>query len=142
MGNDLEPTQSAQSAQRLNSISGAVIGAAVEVHRHLGPGLLESAYEACLAHELIAGGFAIERQKPLPVFYKGQRLDVGYRLDLVVEKLVVVEIKSIERLERVHFSQVLSYLRLTGCRLGLLINFNVPKLVEGVRRVANALPRE
>lgn len=140
MGKDLVPTQSAQSAQRLNSLTRAIIAAAVEVHRHLGPGLLESIYEACLAQELIEAGYAIERQKAVPVAYKGRLLDIGYRLDLLVEKIVIVELKSTDRLERVHLSQMLSYLRLADCRVGLLINFNVPRLVEGIRRVVNALP--
>jgi GxxExxY protein len=141
MGNDSDQPQSAQSTQRLNSISGAIIGAAVEVHRHLGAGLLESAYEACLAHELHARGMLFATQVPLPVVYKGRQLDVGYRLDLVVEHAVIVELKSIEQFDRIHTAQMLSYLRLSGLRLGLLINFNVPKLVDGIRRVAKALPK-
>jgi GxxExxY protein len=115
-----------------------VIGAAVEVHRHLGLGLLESAYSACLGFELRERGLDVATQVPLPVVYKGRRLDVGYRLDLVVEDAVVVELKSVERIERVHAAQLLSYLRLSGHRLGLLINFNVRVLTEGVRRIANA----
>ena len=145
MGNDSVPpqsAQSAQSAQRLNSVSGVVIGAAMEVHRHLGPGLLESTYEACLAHELQTRGIEAVTQVALPVIYKGQRLDIGYRLDFVVENCLVVELKSIERFEPVHLAQMLSYLRLSKYSLGLLINFNVPKLVEGIRRVANALPED
>jgi GxxExxY protein len=134
--------QSTQSTQRLNSITHTIIGAAVEVHRHMGPGLLESAYKACLVFELRERGLEAVTEVPLPVIYKGQQLDVGYRLDLVVESCVILELKSIERFERVHIAQLLSYLRLGKCPLGLLINFNVPILVEGVRRIANALPKE
>ena len=140
MATSSDPTQSAPSAQRLNLLTRTVIGAAVEVHRHLGPGLLESLYEACLAHELLQAGLEIGRQKPLPIRYKGRLLDGGLRLDLLIEGCLIVELKSIDRIERVHLSQLMSYLRLTDCRLGLLINFNVPRLVEGVRRVANAFP--
>ena len=118
-----------------------VIGAAIEVHRHLGPGMLESAYEACLTQELVNAGLLVERQKVLPIVYKGQRVDVGYRLDLVVERSLILELKAVERLDRVHLSQMLSYLKLSGHQLGLLINFNVPQLKEGIRRVANTLPK-
>jgi GxxExxY protein len=114
-----------------------IIGAALEVHRELGAGLLESAYEACLGHELISRGLSVERQRPLPVRYKEVVLDVGYRLDLVVEQLVIVELKSVAQLDRVHESQMLSYLRLSGLPLGLLINFNVPQLRDGLRRFIN-----
>jgi GxxExxY protein len=138
MGNASLPPQSSQRTQRLNSISGAIIGAAIEVHSHLGPGLLESAYGACLTHELRERGFAVVTQLPLPIVYKGRTLEVGYRLDLVVDDDVVVELKSIERFEPVHVAQLLSYLRLGKYPLGLLINFNVPILVKGVRRIANA----
>jgi|SRR5437764_15243026 len=131
--------QSTQSAQSFFGLTERVIGAAIEVHRHLGPGLLESTYEACLAHELAEAGIVIQRQKPLPVLYKGIRLDIGYRIDLVVEDRLIVELKSVERLDRVHTSQMLSYLKLSGYRLGLLINFNVPQLKQGIRRIANAL---
>ncbi|HOF18522.1 MAG TPA: GxxExxY protein [Phycisphaerae bacterium] len=123
----------------INDITGAVIGAAIEVHRQLGPGLLESAYESCLHHELVHRGLKVERQKPLPVLYKTVRLDCGYRLDLVVEDCVIVELKSVERLEPIHKAQVLSYLKLSGCKVGLLINFNVEALVEGVQRVVLGL---
>src|SRR5207244_11072175 len=132
--------QSALSAQSFSGLSGAVIGAAIEVHRHLGAGLLESAYEACLCHELGRAGLYVERQKPLPIVYKGVHMDIGYRLDVVVERSLIVELKSVERLDRVHESQMLSYLKLSGLKLALLINFNVPKLVDAIRRFANALP--
>jgi len=133
--------QSAQSARRFFVLTEKVIGAAIEVHRHLGPGMLESAYEACLTQELVNAGLLVERQKVLPIVYKGQRVDVGYRLDLVVERSLILELKAVERLDRVHLSQMLSYLKLSGHQLGLLINFNVPQLKEGIRRVANTLPK-
>ena len=111
---------------------------ALEVHRELGPGLLENAYQACLTFELLNRGFSLERQKPLPVVYKDQRVDCGYRLDLVVEGLVIVEIKAIERLERVHSVQLLSYLRFAKCPIGLLFNFQAGFLTrDGLRRVVN-----
>ena len=125
----------------LNSITERIIGAAIAVHRELGPGMLESAYEVCLAHELIERGLAIERQKPLPIVYRGQTLDCGYRVDLLVEGAVVVEVKSIEKFDRVHGAQLVSYLRLSGCKVGLLINFNVKWLVEdGIMRKVNGFP--
>src|SRR2546429_6416275 len=112
-----------------------IIGAAIEVHRALGPGLLESAYAACLDYDLRSRGLRTEREKPLPLRYKQVNLDCGYRLDLVVESAVVVELKCVERLQRIHDAQLLSYLRLSGFRIGLLINFNVVCLVSGVRRL-------
>ena len=113
-----------------------IIGAAMEVHRQLGPGLLESAYEECLCHELRLRGISFQRQLDLPVEYKGLKLDCGYRLDLVVEDKVIVELKAVESILPVHEAQLLTYLRLTGKRVGLLINFNVPVLRRGiVRRV-------
>ena len=126
---------------RLNTLTEAIIGAAIEVHETLGPGMLESAYEACLVFELIRRDFGVERQKALPLTYKGQRLDIGYRLDLLVDGLAVVEVKAIERLERVHSAQLLSYLRLSGCKVGLLLNFNVKCLTrDGLKRVVNGFP--
>ena len=107
----------------------------MDVDRELGPGLFESVYENCLVHELEQRGLRVERQKVLPVHYKGLCLSQGFRLDLLVEGAVVVEIKSIDRLERIHESQLLSYLKLSGCQIGLLINFNVPLLKRGIRRV-------
>lgn len=121
----------------LNSISGAVLDAAIAVHRELGPGLLENAYEACLEYELIDRGFAVERQKELPVVYRGVSVDCGFRLDLVVNGLVIVELKSVERLERIHDAQVLTYLKLT---LGLLINFNETRLANGFKRLVREFP--
>jgi len=123
-----------------NDITQAIIGAAMDVHRELGPGLLESAYEACLAYELIQRGFKVERQKELPVKYRNVTLDCGYRMDLLVEDKVVVEVKAIEPLHPVHKAQLLSYLRLSGHKVGLLINFNVTVLKTGIRRVVNGLP--
>jgi GxxExxY protein len=117
-----------------NGISAKIIGCAIEVHRELGPGLLESAYEACLAYELAQLGLKVERQKPLPVVYREVKLDCGYRMDMLVEDLVVVELKAVEKLDRIHEAQRLSYLKLSGCRLGLLINFNVRCLKDGIRR--------
>jgi GxxExxY protein len=112
-----------------------IIGAAIEVHRTLGPGLLESACEECLARELVLQGVKFERQKPVPVVYKDVKLECGYRLDFLVESKVVVELKAVESLAPVHEAILLTYLRLSGCRLGLLINFNVATLKEGVRRL-------
>jgi GxxExxY protein len=119
----------------LNEITEAVIGAAIAVHRELGPGLLESAYEACLAYELTERGLNVERQKGLPVIYRGVLLDCGYRIDLLVEGQVVVELKMVERVEPIHEAQLLSYLKLSGCKVGLLISFNVKVLKNGIKRL-------
>ena len=124
---------------RHNDISGAVLDAAIEVHRTLGPGLLESVYCAALRHELQQRGFRVEKEVPLPVHYKGVQFDLGYRLDLVVENLVIVELKSVEALAPVHSKQLLTYLRLADKRLGLLINFNVEFLKDGFKRIVNEL---
>jgi len=126
--------------ERLNQITESIIGSAIAVHRALGPGLLESAYEACLAFELAQRGLKIQQQKPLPVVYRDVKLDCGYRLDLVVEDAVVVEVKSVDGLAPIHHAQLLSYLRLSGCRVGLLINFNVKLLKHGISRVVNSFP--
>jgi len=120
--------------ERINEVTRDIIGAAVEVHRVLGPGLLESAYEVCLAHELAERGLAVDRQRALPVLYKGVRLDCGYRIDVVVNDLVIVELKAVEELTSVHEAQILSYLKLSGLPAGLLINFNVKLLKQGIRR--------
>jgi GxxExxY protein len=117
-----------------NEITHTIIGAAIEVHKHLGPGLLESAYEECLVHELLLRNLRIERQKPIPVVYKETKLECGYRIDLLVEDKIVVELKSVEGLAPIHDAIVLTYLRLSGHKLGLLINFNVATLKEGIRR--------
>ncbi len=118
-------------------ITEAIIGAAIEVHRALEPGLLESAYEACLASELTDRGFKVEVQKPVPLVYKNVKLECGYRLDLLVEDRVIVEIKALENILPVHKAQIVSYLRLTGLQTGLLINFHVNLLKEGVKRFKN-----
>src|SRR5271157_3200430 len=123
--------------QRLNEITGNIIGAAIQVHRTLGPGLLESAYEACLAFELGKRGLRVQQQKPVPLIYEEVKLDCGYRADLIVEGFVVVEVKSVEALAPIHEAQVMSYLRLSGCKLALLINFNVCVLKDGIRRFIN-----
>jgi len=126
---------------QLNALTRGIIGAAIAVHHELGPGLLESPYEACLAFELMDRGFLVERQKSLPLTYRGQIIDCGYRIDLLVERMVIVEVKAVERVDRVHNAQVLSYLRLSGCKVGLLINFNVKWLVEdGIKRIVNGFP--
>jgi GxxExxY protein len=111
-----------------------IIGAAIEVHRHLGPGLLESAYEECLCHELHLLGLGFERQVALPVSYKGLQLDCGYRIDLIVEREVILELKSVEKILPVHEAQLLTYLKLAGKHVGLLINFNTPLLTQGIVR--------
>jgi len=121
----------------LNKITEAIIGAAIAVHRELGPGLLESTYEACLAYELVERRMSVERQKALPVKYRGVNLDCGYRIDLLVENQVIVELKAIERIEPIHDAQLLSYLKLSGSPVGLLINFNVTQLKRGIRRLVN-----
>jgi GxxExxY protein len=113
-----------------------IIGAAIEVHRQLGPGLLETVYEECLAWELQAAGLYILRQPLIPLVYKGLRVDHAYRIDLIIEQTVLVELKHVERLTPVHQAQLLTYLRLTGLRTGLLLNFNTEALVEGIRRFA------
>ena len=124
----------------INRVTEQIIGAAIEVHRALGPGLLESAYEACLAYELAQRGCRVERQRAQPVVYKGVQIDCGYRLDLLVDEAVVVELKTVEAVKPVHDAQLLSYLKLSGCRVGLLINFHVLCLRDGVRRIVNNLP--
>lgn len=119
----------------VNGITERIIGAAIAVHRELGPGLLESAYSRCLALELAERGLRFERQWKLPVVYKGARIDVGYRIDLRVEGIVVVELKAVDRLVPIHTAQMLTYLKLSACPVGLLINFNVRVLKDGIRRL-------
>jgi GxxExxY protein len=118
-----------------NKITETIIGAAIEVHRHLGPGLLESAYQACLAREFDIVGLVFEQQKQMPVEYKSLILDCGYRLDFLVEKLVVVELKTVESLLPVYEAQLLTYLKLSGCKVGLLLNFNARVLKNGIKRM-------
>jgi GxxExxY protein len=122
-----------------NQISEIIIGCAIEVHKNLGPGLLESAYEECLYYEIGSKGLWIEKQKPLPLVYKEIKLEAGYRIDLWIENKLIVEVKSVEFLNEVHLAQVMTYLRVSGCKLGLLLNFNVLRLKEGIRRVVNNL---
>lgn len=122
-----------------NEISEKIIGSSIAVHRELALGLLESSYQECLFYELAKSGVYVEKQKALPLGYKKVRLDCGYRLDLLVENKVVVEIKSVDQLHDIHLAQTLTYLKISGKKLGLLINFNVVKLKDGVRRVVNKL---
>ena len=121
----------------IDQFTGEIINAAIEVHKSLGPGLLESAYEECLCRELDLRGITYERQKDLPVEYKGVKLDCGYRLDIVVAGKLILEIKACDALQPIHEAQLLTYLKLTGIKIGLLINFNVPILKKGIRRIAN-----
>ena len=123
----------------LNTVTSNIIGACIAVHKALGPRLLESVYETCLCRELSLSGIAFRRQISIPVEYRGAKLEAGYILDMVVERQVVVELKSVDAIQRIHEAQILTYLKLTGLPLGLLINFNVPNLVSGVRRFANAI---
>ena len=120
---------------KINQITEQIIGSAIEVHKHLGPGLLESAYLECLFYELNQTGFKVEKEIPLPVVYKEIKLDYGYRIDLLVENNVVVEIKTVDEFNDVHLARILTYLKFGGYRLGLLINFNVTLLKKGIRRV-------
>ena len=122
-------------AEHLNRLSGRVVHASYKVHEALGPGLLESVYEVCLTHELTKMGIQTERQVPLPVIYDDTKLDAGFRIDVLVERQLIIELKAVEALMPVHQAQVLTYLKLTGFRLGLLINFNVAVLKDGIRRV-------
>ena len=121
----------------INDLTGEVIAAAIEVHKILEPGLLESAYEECLCHELGLRNIFFERQTELPIEYKGIKLDCGYRLDLIGEKRLILELKACEILLPIHQAQILTYLRLTGIKVGLLINFNVPILKNGIKRISN-----
>lgn len=122
-----------------NEISKVIFDSALKVHKNLGPGLLESAYEECLFYELQKSGLNVVKQKPLPLLYEEVKLEIGYRLDLLVENKVIVEIKAVETLNDVHLAQILTYLKLSDCKLGLLINFNVALIKNGIRRVVNNL---
>ncbi|MGH7476898.1 MAG: GxxExxY protein [Longimicrobiales bacterium] len=124
---------------QINQLSEQIIGAAIAIHRELGPGLLESAYEACMVYELTMRGLGYERQKLLSVMYGDRQIDCGYRVDLLVATQIVVELKAVERLDPIHTAQMLTYLKLSGCHLGLLINFNVPVLRNGIRRLVLGL---
>jgi GxxExxY protein len=129
------------TAEYLNGLTDQIIAAAVAVHRELGPGLLESAYEACLYYELVKRRLSVERQKPLPLAYQGVKLDCSYRMDLVVENSVIIEVKAVAKFDRVHDAQMLSYLKLADLRIGLIFNFNVRNLThQGVLRKVNNFP--
>jgi GxxExxY protein len=123
----------------INDLTKTIIGAAIEVHKALGPGLLESVYEECLSHELSLAKVSYERQVPLPITYKAHSLDCGYRLDFVVENTVVLELKAVDVVQRIHEAQLLTYLKLGGWPIGLLINFNVPLLTKGIKRIVHNL---
>lgn len=125
------------NANERNNISGKILKAAIEVHRHLGPGLLESVYETCLCKELEFRQMNYHRQQPLPIHYKDLKLDADLKIDILVENEIIVELKAVEKLLPVHHAQLLTYLKLANKRLGLLINFNVPRLVDGFKRVIN-----
>jgi len=120
-----------------NELTKTIIGCAMKVHTILGPGLLESAYEECLFYELKKSGLKVEKQKPLPLIYEEVKLECGYRIDIIVENKIIVEIKSVESLNDLHLAQILTYLKLSKCKYGLLMNFNVLHLKNGIKRVAN-----
>jgi GxxExxY protein len=122
-----------------NEISSIIIGSAIEVHKQLGPGLLESSYKICLAYELRLRGLEVESQVALPVIYKDVNLEAGYRIDILVNKKVIIEIKSVDGFSDIHLAQILTYLKLSDLKLGLLLNFNVPKMTDGLKRVVNNL---
>ncbi|MFT7252365.1 MAG: GxxExxY protein [Flavobacterium sp.] len=122
-----------------NELSKIVFDCALKVHQKLGPGLLESAYEECLFYELNKTGLDVQKQKALPLIYEDVKLDIGYRLDIIIENKLILEIKSVEALNDVHFAQLLTYLKLTDCKLGLLINFNVTLIKNGIKRIVNNL---
>ena len=123
----------------INKLSSKIIGAAIEVHKTLGPGLLESSYEQCLCYELNLQGLSFKSQKPLPVVYKGKRLDCGYRLDIVVDNAIILELKACETILQIHKAQLLTYLKLSDLHLGLILNFNVPVMRDGIVRIVNKL---
>lgn len=122
-----------------NEISSRRIGASIEVHKQLGPGLLESTYEICLGHELKLMGLEVKQQVPLPVIYKDVKLNAGYRIDMIVENKVIIEIKSVDALAPIHTAQILTYLKLKDLKLGLLINFNEIKVIDGLKRIINGV---
>ena len=122
-----------------NEISEKIIGCAIRVHKELGPGLLESSYQECIFYEMIQSGLHVDKQKALPLIYKDVKLDCGYRLDLLVENKVIIEIKSVDALNDIHLAPVLTYLKLSQCKLGLLMNFNVVLLKDGIKRIVNKL---
>ena len=122
-----------------NQIATAIVNAAIHVHRQLGPGLLESVYEECLYYTLLKRGYNLEKQLALPVYFEEIKMEVGFRTDLLVERKVIIEVKSVEKLNDIHLAQTLTYIKLSNCKLGILINFNTVKVVEGIRRVVNNL---
>ena len=124
---------------QLNKLSGIILDASIEVHRNLGPGLLESVYEHCLMKELHNRGIKAERQVPLPVFYKDEKLDIGFRADILVEDAIIIELKSVREVDEIHRAQIITYLKITGNKLGLLINFNVRRLIDGYERFVNGI---
>jgi GxxExxY protein len=124
----------------IDAIASGIVDAALKIHRELGPGLLESAYEVCLEHELTKRGYSVERQKAQPVRYDGILIDAGYRIDLLVDDLIIIELKAVTELAPIHQAQLLTYLKLSQKSLGFLINFNVPLIKNGIRRVVNQLP--
>jgi GxxExxY protein len=132
-----QKTQSKMHQLSENELSNTILGCAIEVHRQLGPGLLESAYRECLYYELAKAGLDVQKEKPMPIIYKEVKLDHGYRMDLLVNNMVVVEIKTVEAFTGVHTAQVLTYLKLGGYKLGLLLNFHVTTLKSGIKRVIN-----
>jgi GxxExxY protein len=134
---DVSMVLNSNATPLVNRITGTVVTAAMKVHSQLGPGLLESAYEACLAHELRKQGLRVAQQVGLPVIYHGERIDLGYRIDLIVEDMVIVEIKCVEAINPVHQAQLLSYIRLSGRNIGLLINFHVAHLRDGIQRMVD-----
>lgn len=131
-----EGTEKYEDKSYETELARKVIGLAINVHKELDPGLLESSYEECLFYELNQAGIFVEKQKTLPLVYKEVKLEVGYRIDLLIEKRLIVEVKSVDTLNDVHLAQILTYLKLSNCKLGLLMNFNVVKLVNGIKRVA------
>lgn len=136
-----ENAEGAENAENgTNELTAQIIGCAIQVHKTLGPGLLESTYEACLVFDLEERGLRVKRQKLLPVHYRGRMIASAYRVDLLVEDVIIVELKTVSHIEAVHEAQLLSYLRLSGCPAGLLINFSVKQLTRGVRRIVNQLP--
>lgn len=127
-------------AKEIEWVAKNIVDSAIKVHRTLGPGLLESAYQQCLAHELRKRGFLVECEVVLPINYEGLRIDSGYRIDILVEKDVIIENKSVEKLLPIHMAQLLTYLKMNECRLGFLLNWNVPLMKNGIKRVVNNLP--
>ena len=125
---------------KLNNITEKIIGIAINIHRELGPGLLESAYQACMFHDFVQNNLIVEQQKPLPVVYRNVKLECAYRLDFLIESEVIVELKSVETLLPIHKAQLLSYLKISKCKVGLLINFNVKILKNGIQRIVNNFP--